>query len=280
MSITGSRIFLVCLLVHYCVQPALPFQKSGAILGRVLDAESNSPIAHATVTARNQDNGSENSAITAVDGTFFVSSLAPGMYTITAESNGFQAKSISGYPVRLSQTAAASSAQIALSKTAAGRVQRNNPAPAEPAILQSNPVESASILEARVRWDAGGSITASNTRAQSAGPDVFSLIEARETSGPLPRQRMPELSKDQILIVILDRQEEQKGWLLIPDPRVVRAESPGPNGELSGEVLYRSSADFLVPVPSDLLPATLRIYQPHWTGEVFLLNLLGTLALR
>jgi hypothetical protein len=175
------------------------------------------------------------------------------------------------------------SLQIGLFRTGAARVQgSSNPPPSRPATLQSNSGDSESLLEARIRWDAESGAPGSNRllRSQSTSTNGFSFIENRQARGPLPRQRMPELSPEQILVVIIDEQEQPKDWILIPDPRILRAESPDPNGELSGQVIYRPSAEFLVPISRDLLPATLKFYQPRWTGKAFAIYLLGAVALQ
>jgi len=278
-----SKLVPVCLLILCCIRIALPFQNGGAVLGRILEAENNSPVPHATVIARNQKTGYQNTVLTAPDGTFFVTSLPPGLYAILAACAGFQQGSISGYPVGLSGTPGAEPAEMRLARSAAPRSQSESSVPApQPARLRSIQAESELVVEAMIRWNAAPGINASKDvpAAQSPGGGAFSVVESRQARGPLPRQRMPELSKDQILIVILNEQEEQKGWLLIPDPRILRTEGPGPNGELTGEVFYQSSAEFLVPLSGDLLPATIKIYKPYWTGEAFSLDLLGAVALQ
>lgn len=255
-------------------------ESSGAILGRVIESANQSPVANATVTARNESSGFERTAVTAEDGTFFVSSLLPGLYTIRVTHEVFQQNSISGYPVRLSETAATEPPQILLARIGSGQASANNVIPAPPRPVQKDSSVDESLLEVRVHWAVDAGIRSSNSpySTPSSTREKYSLVESRLTRGPMPRQRMPELSSDQILVVATDEQGEQSGWTLIPDPRIIRAESPGPDGELSGQVLHLSSAEFLVPVPA-VSAAALRFYQPFWTGTRFSLILLGALAL-
>jgi hypothetical protein len=270
-------LLFVCIL-YVCGTQAFP-KSSGAILGRVLEAANQSAVANATVTARNEVSGFETTTVTAEDGTFFVSSLPPGIYTIRVGREGFRQNSMSGFPVRISGTAAAAPAQIKLARNGAGQAGTTvNPSPT---IIQEDSDTNESLLEVRVRWTANADIRSSNKpgSALSLATEGFSLIDSRQTSGPLPRQRMPELSPDQILVVTTDQQGEQTGWTLIPDPRIIRAESPGPDGELTGQVLHLSSAEFLVPVPADST-AGMRFYQPFWTGKEFSLILLGSTTIR
>jgi hypothetical protein len=251
----------------------------GAILGRIIETANQSPVANATVVARDEGSGYERSAVTAADGTFFVSSLRPGLYTIRVTHEVFQQNSISGYPVRLSGTTTMAPAQIHLARIGAGLTSPNAiPSPLLPA--QKDPGADESLLEVRVHWAIDSSIRSSKSPSsmQSSTADKYSLVESRQTRGLMPRQRMPELSSDQILVVAMDEQGGQSGWTLIQDPRIIRAESPGPDGELSGQVLHLPSAEFLVSVPADRA-AALRFYRPFWTGKEFSLIFLGALTL-
>ena len=253
---------------------------SGAVLGQVLDFESVFPIDGAIVTAINQDTGSEYTGITAADGTFFITSLPSGWYTIRATGTGFEENFVSDYPIRIPNITA-EPVRISLVKTGAGNSpQTLSPSPPQP-ILRENSRKAESLLEVHIRWDASVNAPPVNTPAleQNINTDGFTLIKLWRISGSAPRQRSPELSSNQLLIVITDGNGEQRAWTLIPDPRIIRAESPGPTGELSGHIIYRSKADFFVTLPESLPSAGLKIYQPRWTGMEFSLNLLGTISL-
>jgi hypothetical protein len=67
---------------------------------------------------------------------------------------------------------------------------------------------------------------------------------------------------------------------LVADPRLLRAEVPGPDGELSGQVLSRESAEFVVHDPDDEAVAEVRLYHPEWDGQKFSLELVGAVAAR
>jgi hypothetical protein len=136
--------------------------------------------------------------------------------------------------------------------------------------------------EVRVRWDAY--VGAPSEVVPGAGEylpaNVLTVIDRRQFPGSAPRQRAPELSSDQVLVVALDAGGQQRDWALIPDPRIIRAEVPGPSGELSGQVLHRSTAEFTVTFSDDPGIAQLRFYHPRWTGEGFALDLLGAVPLQ
>jgi hypothetical protein len=262
-------------------QPAAsaPSGNGGAVLGRVFEVGPRSPVAHAIVTARNQEDGSEKAGIAAADGTFFIAPLAPGQYAIRVTCAGFREYTLSGYPVKF--TTAAAPAKIGLAKIGSGRESAavKSAAP-QIAVQPSGSGRDQSSSEIRVRWAA---VTQAARTAQglnrSADTSAFSLAEKRQTAGPMPRQRMPELSPNQILVVFMDEKGEQEDWALIQDPRILRAEIPGPNGELSGKTIYRSNAEFLVPFSGSLRAASLKFYLPHWTGKEYSLDLLGALAI-
>jgi hypothetical protein len=136
--------------------------------------------------------------------------------------------------------------------------------------------------EVRVRWEVN--IAAPRGTVLEPGqyrPDpMFTIADRRQHSNPMPRQRSPELSADQLLVVAIDTQGQEKEQVLIPDPRVLRAESPDDlTGELQGEVLHHATAEFLVPLPNDPTIAELRFYHPRWTGSAFVLDLLGVVLL-
>jgi hypothetical protein len=110
--------------------------------------------------------------------------------------------------------------------------------------------------------------------------DVFTLLARRSLPGSLSRQRNPEVSSNQIAIVAVNAEGRNIDGQLIPDPRILRVEQPGPNGELKGEVLHHVNTELLITIPDDPDIVELRLYKPSWTGTTFILDLLGTIPLR
>jgi hypothetical protein len=284
----GAVTVLFGLLAGCLILPIRSFAVSGlvregigAILGRVLEDAGKTPVPAAAVTVRNQTTGIEYTSRTSVDGVFFVTSLPAGRYTVSASCVGFEKTSLSDYPVRLAGFPAAEPVQIDLVKSGAGQNAGNAIRTFVAPALQTEPIVAESQAEVRVRWESGGNLQFLNAAEmkQKMGTGAFSVVELRKMEGLAPRQRMPELSSNQILIAVLDKEGNQIDWVLIPDPRIIRAESPGPNGELSGQILYRSDAEFLVPISQGISAAGIKIYQPHWSGEEFTLDLLGTISL-
>ena len=64
---------------------------TGTIRGRVMD-ESGSPVAAATITARNPASGVARSAISSADGMYVLAGLQPGSYEITVNMIGYSAE--------------------------------------------------------------------------------------------------------------------------------------------------------------------------------------------
>ena len=63
---------------------------TGTIRGRVMD-ESGSPVASATITARNTASGGARSAISSADGMYVLAGLQPGTYEISVSMIGYSA---------------------------------------------------------------------------------------------------------------------------------------------------------------------------------------------
>jgi len=120
--------------------------------------------------------------------------------------------------------------------------------------------------EFRILWNGcGGSPTS-----------IFSVVDQRQLPSPKPRQRSPEPSPDQLLIVAFDAEGQEKDRTFIQDPCVVRAEELAPSGELKGETLYRLEVEFLVCLSDDPTITELRFYHPRWTGAEFTFDLFGS----
>ena len=101
------------------------------------------------------------------------------------------------------------------------------------------------VQEVRVRWD-GYIAPPSQIGPSTAQPvDIFTLMARRSLHGLLPRQRNPEVSADQIAILAVNAEGTEIDGQLISDPRILRAEQPGPNGQLRGEVLQHVNTELL-----------------------------------
>ena len=127
---------------------------------------------------------------------------------------------------------------------------------------------------AAARSGAGTSVSRLSTELTSPAGSI-DILTRKTVPGPLPRRRGLNLAPDRILIVVVDSQSRLRSWSVIPDPRLIRAESPGPDGALKGTVVLRERPQFFINVPDDPSIRELRIYEPHWNGQAFNLVLIG-----
>ena len=134
--------------------------------------------------------------------------------------------------------------------------------------------------EFHIRWEAEADPTAGPNRGPRQRPPKggFGVTRRTQREENVPLRRAPEVSSSQMLVVAVDEQQVLVGWTLIADPRILRAETPGVTGKLSGQILFHSRTDFFVPLPADPAIEQLRFYHPAWTGETFTLELLGAVV--
>ena len=135
------------------------------------------------------------------------------------------------------------------------------------------------VQEVRIGWEAPVEPQAPGVAGRQAS-NRFTILERQTGPGVVARQRNPELSSDQILVVAVDILGNEISQQLVADPRVVRREFPGPDGRLRHEVLHRARTELLITLPDDPAIAEIRMYHPRWTGNTFALDLLGTVRLR
>ena len=86
------RAALAAAIVAAALASATPVsaqQTEARILGRVLD-QSGAALPGVTVTVISKDTGSERVEVTGADGTYTVTNLSPGLYTVRAGLDGFQ----------------------------------------------------------------------------------------------------------------------------------------------------------------------------------------------
>ncbi len=136
------------------------------------------------------------------------------------------------------------------------------------------------VQQVRVRWEAYVGAQSQYVPPQPGPPSPsFVLLERRTIPGSLRRERNPQLSSDQIVVVAVDGEGKEIDRHLIRDPRILRGEFPGPTGQIKGTVLHHATAEFLITLPDDPRITDLWLYHPRWTGTAYVLDLLGTIRL-
>ena len=136
--------------------------------------------------------------------------------------------------------------------------------------------------ELRVSWEANKAALPGPGAAQygNAKGRVALAQAAVRREGGLPKRRSAELSPTQVVVVALDAEGRMRWCGLVADPRLLRAEVSDPGGELTGRVIYRDSAEFVLQYPDDETITEIRLYHPDWDGQKFSLALLGAVAAR
>jgi hypothetical protein len=134
----------------------------------------------------------------------------------------------------------------------------------------------------RVSWEADTAALPKPAAVpyKNAPGRVALLSAAARRDGALPKQRSAELSPTQLIVAAFDSEGRMRWCGLVADPRLLRAEVPGPDGELTGQVIYRESAEFVVQYPDDEAVTEVRLYHPDWDGQKFSLELVGAVAAR
>ena len=134
--------------------------------------------------------------------------------------------------------------------------------------------------ELKIRWgDSTKSTTDLRSEAQTSSPRV-SIVEDKKRSGTLPRQRSLELAPSLMFIAAVDAANKLRWWSIMPDPRVVRAETQTATGELRSQDYYVANVTLVVAFPDDPEIATLRFYHPVWNGTDFDLKPLTVVSTR
>jgi hypothetical protein len=105
MTMTRSFALLVTVLALAC-SPILSQSISGNLTGTVYDA-TGATVQNATVIARNDATGLENTGTTGATGEYRISNLPAGVYTIMANAVGFSKAEMKGVNVELNVTATA-----------------------------------------------------------------------------------------------------------------------------------------------------------------------------
>jgi len=124
--------------------------------------------------------------------------------------------------------------------------------------------EAPATRELRIQWTA----TPAQPGAQPAQTlNSFTLLQQSRSTAALRRERQPEVSPNHLVVVVEDAGGRELDWRLVPNPRLIRAEVPGPDGQLTGRTLEQNSTEFLVAIPDVSGADRLRIYRPIWTGK-------------
>src|SRR5438270_10568090 len=91
-------LHFVALFTLYITPPVRAQMVGGTIAGTILDPSS-APVQDAKVVIRNEETGTERNLTTRADGAFSAPAIAVGVYSVSAEKNGFAALKRTGISV-------------------------------------------------------------------------------------------------------------------------------------------------------------------------------------
>ena len=131
----------------------------------------------------------------------------------------------------------------------------------------------------RVRQLRIATVGAESDASGTAQPRMFALLEQRIVPGGLRRERFPQLSYDRLVVVVQDAAGRELDWRLVPNPGIVRAEAPGPDGRLQGETIEIDSVELSIAIPDVAGADRVYIFRPRWTGTEYLLDPFGEVRL-
>jgi hypothetical protein len=140
-------------------------------------------------------------------------------------------------------------------------------------------LEPVATRELRIRWTTGSVSPPQSAKPETPPAGAFSLVEERKYAEPPTLQRSLDLAAGRILLAAIDRNGRLKSWIVVADPRLIRAEEPGPGGTLTGRTLYLEETEFFVSLPDDPDIVDLRFYEPQPAGQTYTLAALGAVAL-
>ena len=112
----------------------------------------------------------------------------------------------------------------------------------------------------------------------ATGPEL-ALLEDRVVPGSLRRERRPQLSDDRLVVVVEDAAGRDLDWRIVPNPAIVRAEAPGPDGQLQGRTIEINPVELSIAIPDIAGADRVSLYRPRWTGTEYLLVPFGQVQL-
>jgi hypothetical protein len=143
-------------------------------------------------------------------------------------------------------------------------------------------VNADRLREMRIRWTTSPATPAgvAATGATTAPTQSFEVVRDQAGPGVLRRERQPQITANQLVIVVRRADGAALDWRAVQNPRIVRAEVPGADGQLTGRTVEREDSELLVTVPDLADAASLSVYQPRWNGTEYLLDLIGSVPLK
>ena len=132
------------------------------------------------------------------------------------------------------------------------------------------------VRELRLEWSRAGT----SSGAGDPTTQAFTLIDERVVSGGLRRERRPQLAYDRLVVVVRDSLGQELDWRLMQNPAILRAEAPGPDGQLTGRVIELDDVELSIAIPNIATADQIQLYLPRWTGTEYMLDSLAQVPIR
>ncbi len=145
-----------------------------------------------------------------------------------------------------------------------------------PAVAQS--VQSRS-LTLRLH-DVTSTTTSSTEYAPQIAHAELRVLATEKSSRPSRPRRHIEYSTDQIVIIALAANGEEKSRAVMTDPRLIRGEIFTEGSGWETVITYRRSVDFTVSLPDDPAISRVDVMKPRWTGSDWQFDLLAEVAIK
>lgn len=111
---------------------------------------------------------------------------------------------------------------------------------------------------------------------QPAPAQRAKILQKKRVVSKVPRQRNPQLTSQHLVIIGYDEKNREIARVMIPDPRLIRMEEIDDSGRfISKRIIYEDTAEFSLLFPENPQLRTMKFYHPNWTGEKYILNLIG-----
>ena len=134
------------------------------------------------------------------------------------------------------------------------------------------------VRELRIAWSETSPPPGADVAARE--PRTLALIDQRVVAGRLRRERFPQLSQDRLVVVVQDAAGGELDWRLVPNPALVRAEAPGPDGRLQGRVIELDNVVLSIAIPAIQGAHEILLYRPYWNGAEYLLEPFGQVQIQ
>ncbi len=109
----------------------------------------------------------------------------------------------------------------------------------------------------------------------AAADGAIEILEVEPRTAPVPVQRGRVMHDDDLVIVLLDAEDNELYRTLIVDPRIVRGEFFGADGQIEQSVVVTRDAVVTVTWPRDPAAHRIRVLDPVWEDGGYRLDALA-----